>query len=141
MHSLGVILVLLVVWCVIMVLNIYARKKAFSLYFQGHTVSSIVDHLCLEDGIAVSKQGLCKFLKHYTERGTIEMKQGSGCPSKITPGIQQIIENAMIRDDETNTSYSGFIWRLCFFNHHYTQETPDGLDLPRVSILPTHKRC
>ena len=95
MHSLGVILVLLVVWCVIMVLNISARKRVLSLYFQEHTVSSIVDHLCLKDGIVVSKQGLRKFLKHYTEQGTIERKQGSGCPSKITPGIQQIIENTM----------------------------------------------
>ena len=67
MHSLGVILILLVVWCVIMVLNIHAKKRALSLYFQGHTVSSIVDHLCLEDGIVVSKQGLRKVLKHYTE--------------------------------------------------------------------------
>ena len=87
-----------------MVLNIYARKRVLSLYFQGHTVSSIVDHLCLEDGIVVSKQGLRKFLKHYTEQGTIERKQGSGCPSKIMPGIQQIIENAMRRDDETTAT-------------------------------------
>ena len=68
----------MVVWYDIMVLNIYVRKRVLSLYFQGHTVSSIVDHLCLKDGIVVSKQGLHKFLKHYTERETIDRKQGSG---------------------------------------------------------------
>ena len=71
------------------------RECLAYVYFQGNTVSAIVDHLCLEDGIVVSEQGLCKFLKHYTEQETVERKQGSGCPSKTMPGIQQIIENAM----------------------------------------------
>ena len=59
----------------ITVLNIYARKRALSLYFQEHTISSIVVHLCLEDRTVISKQGLRKFLKCYTEQGTIEIKQ------------------------------------------------------------------
>lgn len=87
-----------------MVLNVYAKKRAVSLHFQGHTISSIVDHLCLEDGILVSKPGLRKFLKHYAERGTIERKQGSGFPSKITPRIQQIIETTMRQDDEATAT-------------------------------------
>ena len=51
----------------IMVLDTYAKKRALSLHFQGYTISSIVDHLCLEDGILISKQGLHKFRKRYAE--------------------------------------------------------------------------
>ena len=37
-------------------------------------------------------------------RQTIDRKPGSGCPSKITPAIKQIIEDAMRRDDETTAT-------------------------------------
>ena len=57
-----------------MVSNIYVRKRAVSLYFQGHTISSLVDHHCLEDGIVGSKQRLHKFLKYYAKQGANERK-------------------------------------------------------------------
>ena len=82
----------------------YTKQRVITLYSQGKTVSSIVDILVLEDGAQVSKQGVRNLLKCYVRYCTICRRPGSGCPSKITPGIKQIIEDAMHRDDETTTT-------------------------------------
>ena len=52
----------------------------------------------------VSKQIVCYFLKWYAVCWTNDRKPGSGCPSKITLAIKQIIEDAMCRDDETTAT-------------------------------------
>lgn len=52
----------------------------------------------------VSKQGVRYFLKWYAVHRTIDRKPGSGCPSRITPAIKQIIEDTMRRDDETTAT-------------------------------------
>jgi transposase len=41
------------------------------------------------------------FLKHYQRHGTTARKPGSGIPPKLSPAIQQLIENVMRQDDET----------------------------------------
>ena len=69
----------------------YSKQRVISLYSQGETVSSIVDRLVLEDGVQVSKQGVRNLLKRYVRYCAICRRPGSGCPSKITPGIKQII--------------------------------------------------
>ena len=68
-----------------------------SLHSQGENITSIVDRLALEDGVKVSKQGVQNFLKRYVVHESIDRKAGSGCPSKITPAIKCIIEDAMRR--------------------------------------------
>ena len=87
-----------------MVMSSYTKKRILSLDSQGESVTSIVDCLALEDGVKVSKQGVRNFLKHYAVHGKIDRKPGSGLPSKITPAIKRIIEDAMRRDDETTAT-------------------------------------
>ena len=46
----------------------------------------IISILCIVR-IRISKQGIRKFLIHYSEQGTIARKQGSGFPPKLLPEI------------------------------------------------------
>ena len=71
-------------------------------------MSTIVDHLVLEDGIRASKQGVRQFLKRYGNRGTIARKPGSRFPGKLSPSVQQIIELVMHQDDETTATQLQF---------------------------------
>ena len=87
-----------------MVFSDYTKLRILSLNWQGFRVSAIVEHLVLEDGIRVSKQGFRMFLKRFAARRTIARAQGSGFPSRITPEIKQIIKEAMREDDETTTT-------------------------------------
>ena len=74
------------------------------LHWHGYKVSAIVEHLVLEDGIIILKQGLRQFLKRYDLYRTIARKPGSGLPPKLSPAVQQIIEDAMCEDDETTAT-------------------------------------
>jgi transposase len=58
----------------------------------------------LEEGIRVSKQGVRQFLKRFAIYKTIARKPGSGLPPKLSPAIQQLIEQAMRKDDETTAT-------------------------------------
>lgn len=80
-----------------MVFSTYSKQCILNLYWKGYKVSAIVDCLVLEDHIRVSKQGVCQFIKHYHHYGTIARKPGSGLPPKLSPAIQQLIENAMVQ--------------------------------------------
>ena len=82
----------------------YTKLRVLSLHWQGFKVSAIAEYLVLEHGIKLSKQAIRRFLKHFAERGTISRIPGSGCPPKISPEIQQIIEAAMREDDETTAT-------------------------------------
>ena len=48
--------------------------------------------------------GVWKLLKRYREHGSIARQPGSGRPIKISPQIEQIIEQQMERDDETTAT-------------------------------------
>ena len=87
-----------------MVLSIYTKLRILSLHQRGCRISYIAECLVMEDGIVVSKQGIRRFLKRYNDRGTINRKPGSGCTMKLSPMVQQIIENAMQEDDETTAT-------------------------------------
>ena len=87
-----------------MVLSDYGKLRILSLNWQGYRISKIVEFLALEDGISISRHSVRLFLKRYKDRGTIARKQGSGCPLKLSPAIQQIIESAMQEDDETTAT-------------------------------------
>ena len=87
-----------------MVLSDYGRLRIHSLNWQGYRISKIVEFLSLEDGISISRHSVRLFLKRYKDRGTKVRKQGLGCPLKLSPAIQQIIESAMQEDDETTAT-------------------------------------
>lgn len=88
----------------IMVFSIYTRQRILNMHWKGYKVSAIVEHLVLEDQIVVSKQGVWQFIKHYRQCGTIARKPGSGLPPKLSPAIQQLIEQTMQQDDETSVT-------------------------------------
>ena len=83
-----------------MVLSDYAKLRILSLHWKGYKISSIVEHLVLEDSIIVSKQSVRLFLKRYSDRGTIARKEGSGLPPKLSPAALEVIDTAMKEDDE-----------------------------------------
>ena len=87
-----------------MVLSDYGKLRILNLNWQGYRISKIVEFLALEDGISISRHSVCLFLKQYKDHGTKARKRGSGCPLKLSPAIQQIIESAMQEDDETTAT-------------------------------------
>ena len=48
--------------------------------------------------------GVHKFIQHYSERGSIDRKAGSGRPSKITTQVKRLVDQQMEKDNET-TAY------------------------------------
>ena len=57
---------------------------------------------CLvKEGHSITKVGVLKFLRHYTETCLISRKPGTGQASKVTPTIREIIEKQMGKDNET----------------------------------------
>ena len=87
-----------------MVLSDYAKQRILSLFWQGHRVSVIVDHLMLEDEISTTKQSVRLFLKRFEKYGTIARKPGSGLPLSISPAIQELVDDTMEEDDETTAT-------------------------------------
>ena len=127
-----------------MVMSDYCKQRVLSLHWQGHKVSSIREHLMLEAGILVSKQGIRLFLKHYGERGTIARKSGSSFPPKISPALKLIVEQAMREDDETTaTELQAKLAAHGVYvsGNNRTRQAPAGLDLSRISLLPTNTEC
>ena len=57
-----------------------------------------------EEGIAVSRISIWKFLCQYTVSQCLSRKEGSGRPTKLTPEVMRIVEGKMSEDDET-TAY------------------------------------
>ena len=87
-----------------MVLSDYTKQRILSLAWKGCKVSAIVECLVLEDGIRTTKQGVRQFLKRYAVYKTIARKPGSGLPPRLSPEVQQLIEDAMRADDETTAT-------------------------------------
>ena len=87
-----------------MVFSDYTKQRILSLAWKGCKVSAIVECLVLEDGIRTSKQGVRQFLKRYDIYKTIARKPGSGFPPKLSPSVQQLIEDTMREDDETTAT-------------------------------------
>lgn len=82
----------------------YTKLRVLSLHWHGYKTSFIAERLVLEDGIRLSREGICRFLKRFAERKTIARKPGSGCPLKLSSAVQQLIENTMRTDDETTAT-------------------------------------
>lgn len=87
-----------------MVYSLYTKQRVLSLYWQGNKISAIVEILVLEDHIRTTRQGVRQFLKRFHNTNSIARKPGSGLPPKLSPAIQQIIEDTMRNDDETTAT-------------------------------------
>lgn len=87
-----------------MVYSDYTKQRILSLFWRGYKISDIVGYLVLEDGIQCTRQGVRQFLKRYQLSKTISRKPGSGLPPKLTPALQQLIEDTMASNDETTAT-------------------------------------
>ena len=72
-------------------------------YFAGHKAPSI-RKLLEAEGVFVSHVAIWKFLAKYKKTGTITRQEGSGRKSLLTRRILKIVEEQMLKDDET-TAY------------------------------------
>ena len=86
-----------------MVFNDYMKQRILSSYFDGQRPTQI-QQVLEEEGIAVSRQGMAKFIRRYLETGTIARRKGSGRRCKISYNVKGIVEEEMRRDDETTAS-------------------------------------
>ena len=85
-----------------MVYTEYIKQRIlFYFHCQGYKAPTIAK-LLREEKPTVTREGVHKFIKHYQDMGAISRKPGSGCPSKITAEIKAIVDDQMIRDDETS---------------------------------------
>lgn len=86
-----------------MVLSVYAKQCAIFLHEQGMKAPTIAK-LLQQEGIKTTRVAVHYFLKRYKATGTIQRREGSSPPSKITNEVKAIVEAKMQADDET-TAY------------------------------------
>ena len=82
-----------------MVYSIYLKQRIVHLHTKGYKPPTIQRFL-REEGLACSRIGIYRFLKHFKEYGLMR-KAGSGRPSKISREIKIIVEEKMREDDES----------------------------------------
>ena len=84
-----------------MVLTTYAKQRIVHYYSAGLNAPSIKRKLQEEDGLLVSRVAVWKFLRLYLETGSLAKREGGGRCSKITPEVKLLVEQQMMKDDET----------------------------------------
>lgn len=87
-----------------MVFSSYVKLRILHHHSQGYKPYTIAKLLADNEGITVSRYGVHKFLKTYSESGSIQRRPGSGRLSKLTAEIREMVEIQMQKDDET-TAY------------------------------------
>ena len=55
----------------------------------------------MSENIVTTRQTIARFIKRFSETGSMFRKDGSGRPSKITDRVLQLVERRMTEDDET----------------------------------------
>ncbi len=84
-----------------MVYSSYQKQRICSSPLKASNPIYTIAKRLHEEGLVASRQGISKLKKRYCETGTIVIKPGSGCPSKVTSEIQATVEQQMRDDDET----------------------------------------
>ena len=98
-----------------MVLSPYVKQRAIALHSKGYTATTIAKKL-QEETIYVTQVGVHKFLCVYKATHTINCRSGSGHPSKNTAEIRKLVDQQMIKDDDT-TAYQ--LHQLLLRNQHH----------------------
>lgn len=86
-----------------MVLSTYAKQRILTYFFEGKCAPTIQKMLVME-GIRVSRVSVWKFLQRFAASKSLARKEGSGRPTKLTDEATIIVEQQMLKDDET-TAY------------------------------------
>ena len=85
-----------------MVYTEYIKQRILFYFHCQRYKAPTIAKLLHEEKLTVTREGVHKFIKHYQDTGAISRKPGSGRPSKITAEIKAIVDDQMIRDDETS---------------------------------------
>ena len=110
-----------------MVLSEHAYQRILVHYFAGHKAPSI-RKLLEAEGVSVSHVAIWKSLAKYKKTGTIARQEGSGRKSLLMRRILKIVEEQMLKDDET----------LAYQLHKILLEK--GINVSQRSILRCRKR-
>ena len=86
-----------------MVLSVYEKQRIIFYNSQELLPSQIVSALKVED-IYTTRQTVARFLRRFQQIKTIARKEGAGRPSKITPQVRYIVDQAMKNYDETTAT-------------------------------------
>lgn len=81
-------------------LSLYARERIRSLMSEGGSVKMTMDAFRAE-GITPCRQTVWRFWGHYQTHGSISPLRSSGRPQKLTETVLQLIDAAMMVNDET----------------------------------------
>ena len=122
-------------------LSKYAKQRIVSLKERGFTNCKVVAILEREGAVVhVTTQIVRRCYKHYVETGSIARRQGSGRQTLRTGALFQTIEDIMQADDKTTAVQirSYLLQRGQRLLSLSTILTRTGLDVPRVSVLPTY---
>ena len=95
-----------------MVLSTCEKQRIVFYSARGFKPSQILSALRVE-GIYTCRQTIARFIKRYQGTGTISRKEGSGRPTKVTAHILQLVERAMIADDETTAVQLHVLLKSC----------------------------
>ena len=103
-----------------------AYKKQRILFFALRGLKSpAIAKRTTKGRVEVFEVFMYKFLRKYEATGSIRRRIGSGCPSKVTAEIKEIVERQMRTDDES-TAYQlhrllmekGYSISLCTIHVH-----------------------
>ena len=86
-----------------MVFSVYIQQRILEYYFAGDKAPTIEKKLRKEK-ISVTRVGIWKVIKKYQSTGTLARQGRGGRPSVITPEVRSMVEQQMLKDDET-TAY------------------------------------
>ena len=103
-----------------MVFSDYTKHRILILEKDGHSPRKIAQ-LLADEGLSVSATGVYKFLKRYRSTNSIQRSKGSGGKRKISPEIEQLVEQQMRADDETTATQLQSI--LCQQGHQLSLST------------------
>ena len=125
-------------------LSKYVKQRIVSLKERGLTNRGVVAILKREgDMVHVTTQIVRRCRKRYVETGRIERRQGSGRPTLRTAALLQTIEDIMQADNEATvvqirSRLTAVKPEAAITQHNFACPTRTGLDVPRVSVLPTY---
>ena len=86
----------------------------------GGLKAPTIAKILAKENIPATRQGIQKFLKKYTEIGTIGRKEGSGRKSKITAEVRRLVDEKMTEDD---TTAKELMKMLAEHGHHVGETT------------------
>ena len=84
-------------------------KQRIIFYHNQDVRPPMIAKALRKEGIVALCVGVYKLLLKYLETGTVARRTGSGRPPKATEAIENIVEEQMLKDDETTANQ---LWKV-----------------------------